>query len=71
MQLFCGFCLLGPWWGSTRRDVLNTGDELVGEEEDGLEREPAVVYVEYVLQTRTEEVDHRGIVVIFGTELAD
>jgi hypothetical protein len=36
-------------------DVLDTGNELVGQEQDGLQRELAVAEVEQVLQARTEE----------------
>ena len=41
-----------------RVDVLNAGDELIGKEQDSLEREPATAKDEHVLQTGTQEVDH-------------
>lgn len=52
-------------------DVLDARDELVGQQENGLERELAVAEVEQVLQTGAEQVQHHGIVVTFGTEPAN
>jgi hypothetical protein len=51
-------------------DVLNAGDELVGEEEDSLQREFAVAEVEEVLKGRAEQVQDHGIVVTLGAEPA-
>ena len=51
-------------------DVLDAGDELVGEEEDGLEGELAVAEVEEVLERGAEQVEHHGIVVAFRAEPA-
>ena len=52
-------------------DVLDARDELVGQEQDGLERELPVAEVEEVLQAGAEEIDDHGIVVTLGTEPAD
>lgn len=52
-------------------DVLDARDELVRQQEDGLERELAVAEVEQILQTGTEEVQHHGIVVTFCSEPTD
>lgn len=52
-------------------DVLDSGDELVGEEEDGLEGELAVAKVEQVFQGGAEKVNDHGIVVALGSEPAD
>ena len=49
-------------------DVFDPGDELVGQQKDGLEGELAVAEVEEILQTGTEQVDDHGIVVTLGTE---
>lgn len=49
-------------------DVLDPGDELVGQQKDGLEGELAVAKVEEILQTGTEQVDDHSIVVTLGTE---
>jgi hypothetical protein len=51
-------------------DVLNTGDELIGEEQDGLQGEFAVAEVEEILQRGTEQIQDHGIVVTLGTEPA-
>jgi hypothetical protein len=51
-------------------DVLDTGDELVGQEQDGLQREFAVAEVEQVLQAGTQEIENHGIVVTLGSEPA-
>jgi len=52
-------------------DVLDAGDELVGEQEHRLERELAVAEVEQVLQARAEEVQDHGVVVTLGAKPAD
>jgi hypothetical protein len=52
-------------------DVLDAGDELVGEQENRLEREFAVAEVEQVLQARAEQVQDHGIVVALGAKPAD
>lgn len=49
-------------------DVLNAGDELVGEQEDGLEGELAVAEVEEVLERWAEEIEHHGVVVALRSE---
>jgi hypothetical protein len=52
-------------------DVLDTRDELIGQEKDGLQGEFSVTEVEEILQTGTEEVENHGIVVTLGTEPAN
>jgi hypothetical protein len=52
-------------------DVLDAGDELVGQEKNSLQRELAVAEVEQVLQGRSQEVENHGIVVTLGTEPAN
>lgn len=52
-------------------DVLDTRDELIGQEKDGLEGEFSVTEVEEILQTGTEEIENHGIVVTLGTEPAN
>jgi hypothetical protein len=52
-------------------DVLDTGDELVGEEENGLQRELAIAEVEQILQARSEEIEDHSIVVTLSSEPAD
>ena len=52
-------------------DVLDAADELVGEQEDGLEREFAVAEVEEILEGRAEEVEDHGVVVTLGAEPSD
>jgi len=52
-------------------DVLDAADELVGEQEDGLEGEFAVAEVEEILEGRSEQVEHHGVVVTFGAEPSD
>jgi hypothetical protein len=49
-------------------NVLNATDKLVGEQEDGLEREFAVAEIEEVLEGRSEQVEHHGVVVTLGSE---
>lgn len=52
-------------------DVLDAANELVGEQEDGLEGEFAVAEVEEVLEGRAEQVEDHGIVVALGAEPSD
>lgn len=52
-------------------DVLNSGNELVGEQEDGLKRELAVAEVEQVFEGRPEEIKNHGVVVALGAEPAN
>jgi hypothetical protein len=52
-------------------DVLDAGDELVGQKQDGLQRELAVAEVEQVLQAGAEQVENHGIIVALSTEPAD
>jgi hypothetical protein len=52
-------------------NVLDAGDELVGKEQDGLQRELAVAKVEEVLKGRAEQVQDHGVVVTLGSEPAD
>jgi hypothetical protein len=52
-------------------DVFDAGDELIGEEKNGLQGELAVAEVEQVLETGTQEVDDHGVVVALSTEPAD
>jgi len=52
-------------------DVLNPGDELIGEEENRLQGKFAVAKVEQVLQAGTKKVENHGIVVTFRTEPAN
>jgi hypothetical protein len=52
-------------------DVLDSGDELVGQEQDRLQREFAVAEVEEVFQAGTQEIKNHGIVIALGTEPAD
>tara|TARA_R110002003_G_scaffold202_8_gene15712 strand:+ start:4601 stop:5092 length:492 start_codon:yes stop_codon:yes gene_type:complete len=51
-------------------DVFDAGNELVGEQQDCLQRELAVAEVEEVLQGGAEQVQDHGIVVAFGAEPA-
>ena len=52
-------------------DVLNAGNELVGEEQDCLQGELAVAEVEQILEGRTKEIQDHGIVVALGSEPAN
>ena len=47
-------------------DVLDAGDELVGQEQDRLQRELAAAEVEEVLQAGAEQVQDHGVVVALG-----
>lgn len=49
-------------------DVLDAGNQLVGQEQDRLQRELAVAEVEEILQGGAEEVQDHGIVVALGAE---
>jgi hypothetical protein len=52
-------------------DVLDAGDELIGQQKNGLQGELAVAEVEEILQTGSEEIQNHGIVVTLGTEPTD
>jgi hypothetical protein len=52
-------------------NVLNTADELVGEQEDSLEGEFAVAEVEEILEGRAEKVKDHGVVVTLGAKPSD
>jgi hypothetical protein len=52
-------------------DVLDAADQLVGEQEDGLEGEFAVAEVEEILEGGAEEVEDHGVVVALGAEPPD
>ena len=47
-------------------DVLDARDELVREEQHRLQRELAVAEVEEVLQARSQQIEHHGVVVALG-----
>ena len=49
-------------------DVLDAGDELIGEEQNGLQGELAIAEVEQILQTGSEEIEHHGIVVTLSSK---
>lgn len=52
-------------------DVLDAGDELVGQEENRLQGKLAVAEVEEILEGGAEQVQNHGIVVALGAEPAD
>jgi hypothetical protein len=52
-------------------NVLNAGDKLIGEQQNGLQGEFPVAEVEEVLQTGSEKIKNHSIIVTFGTEPAD
>ena len=52
-------------------DVLDPGDKLVSQEEDCLQREFAVAEVKQILQARSKQIQHHGIVVTLGTKPTD
>jgi hypothetical protein len=52
-------------------DVFDPGDELIGKEEDSLQRELAVAKVEEIFQTGPKQVQNHGIVVTFGSKPAN
>lgn len=49
-------------------DVLDSGNELIGEKENGLQREFAVAEIEEIFQTGAKEIEHHGVVVTLGAE---
>ena len=49
-------------------DVLDAGDKLVGQQEDGLEGEFAVAEVEEIFEGGAEQVEDHGVVVALGAE---
>lgn len=49
-------------------DVLDAGDELIGEEEHRLQRELAVAEVKEIFQAGSEQVEHHGVVITLGAE---
>ena len=54
-----------------RVDVLNTGNELIGEQKNGLQRELAVAEVKEILQAGSKKIKDHGIVVTFSAEPAN
>lgn len=52
-------------------DVLDTRDELVGQEEDRLQGELPVAEVEEIFQARAEKIQHHRVVVAFGSKPTD
>jgi len=52
-------------------DVFDSRNRLVGNEEDGLEREFSVAVVEQILQRRAEEVVDQHVEVTFLSEPPD
>jgi hypothetical protein len=52
-------------------NVLDARDELIREEENGLQGELSVAEVEKILQTGAEEIENHSIVVTLGSEPAD
>lgn len=52
-------------------DVLDTRDELVGQQKDRLQRELAVAEVEEILQAGSKKIEHHGIVVTLSAEPAN
>lgn len=52
-------------------DVLNAGDELIGKQQDSLQRKLAVAEVEKILQTGAKEIKDHGVVITLGAEPAD
>lgn len=52
-------------------DVLDAGDELIGQKEDGLQGELAVAEVEEILERGAEKIEDHGVVVTLGAEPAD
>jgi hypothetical protein len=52
-------------------DVLDAGDELIGQQKNSLQGELSVAEVEEILQAGSEEIKNHGIVVTLGTEPAD
>lgn len=52
-------------------DVFDTGDELIGQKEDGLEGKLSVAEVEKVFQAGTKQIEHHGVVVTFCAKPTD
>ena len=52
-------------------NVLDAGDELVGEQQDRLQGEFTVAEVEEILETGAEEVKDHGVIVALGSKPAD
>lgn len=52
-------------------DVLDAGDELVGEQQNGLQGEFPITEVEKILETGAEEIENHGVVVALGAKPAD
>lgn len=52
-------------------NILDPGDELIGQQQDRFQRELAVAEIEQVLQTGPEQVQHHGVVVTLGPEPTD
>jgi hypothetical protein len=52
-------------------DVLDAADELVGQQEDGLEGEFAVAEVEEILEGGAKKIENHGVVVTLGAEPSD
>ena len=49
-------------------NVLNPRDELIRQQEDGLQGEFAIAKVEEILQARSKQIEHHRIVVTFGSK---
>jgi hypothetical protein len=52
-------------------DVLDAGDELISQEENGLQGELAIAEIEEILQAGAEQVNDHGIVLALGAKPAD
>ena len=52
-------------------DVFDAGDELVSQQQDGLQREFPVAEVEEIFERGTEKVKDHGVVVTLGAKPAD
>lgn len=52
-------------------DVLDSRDQLVGQEENGLEGKFSIAEIEKIFERRTEEIEHHGVVVTLGSKPAD
>lgn len=52
-------------------NVLNTGDELISQQQNRLQRELAVAEVEKILQAGSKEIKNHGIVITFSSEPTD
>ena len=52
-------------------NVLDAGDELVGQQQDRLQGEFTVAEVEEILETGAEEVKDHGVIVALGSKPAD